>query len=69
MERNCLRCGTKMIPGYKLKLNFKVYDIIVTKINKKFFRKVDKPSVSICPSCGEISLYLKNVKDIQKNGF
>lgn len=63
MERECVRCGTKMIKGYKLKLNFKIYDTVITKIDGKLFNTVGKPDLSICPACGEISMYLENFQN------
>ncbi len=59
MKRDCLRCGSKMEQGYKMKLNHKVYDIVITKEKGGFFNKTGKPSVSICPKCGEVSIYLE----------
>lgn len=66
MERDCLRCGSRMVKGYKLKLNFKVYDTVITKTSGGIFNTIGKPSLSICPSCGEISMHLDDVESIQE---
>jgi len=66
MERDCLRCGTKMEKGYKLKLNYKVYDTVIARARGGLFNTVGKPNLSICPKCGEISMYMEDLKDIKK---
>ncbi len=63
MERDCLRCGTKMEKGYKLKLNYKVYDTIIAKSKGGPFSTIGKPKVSICPKCGEISMYMDDFQN------
>lgn len=53
--RICKQCQSPMNEGYSLKVN--TYGMV--QIEKKQ-AKSDYIKAAICPSCGEISLYIEN---------
>ncbi len=67
--RKCLRCNTEMVDGYQLEVSnlSAVGKILLAKGSNIFSSKeLGKVSVSVCPSCGEISLYFDNTDKIKK---
>ena len=61
MERKCLRCGTAMVEGYKIRIQKSGNGIeIVTGERTLFPERIGVPKAAVCPLCGEVSPYLKN---------
>lgn len=66
--RICKQCNTEMLTGFDVKVDGAGYGIKVTESTKIFSEKIEKPKVAICPSCGEISLFIENIeKVLEKN--
>lgn len=60
--RKCIRCQSDMIENCSIKVERGGYGIeIVSGTKKLFAEKMGKPSIAVCPKCGEISLYIKDV--------
>jgi predicted nucleic-acid-binding Zn-ribbon protein len=67
--RKCIRCQSDTVEGFDIKIEGGGYGIKITSTTGVFAKRIEKPKVAICPQCGEISLYIKNldeVKDIEK---
>ncbi|MFI3230319.1 MAG: nucleic acid-binding protein [bacterium] len=65
--RNCIRCQVEMIEECDLKVEGAGYGLIVANnTNKIFADRIGKPSIAICPECGEISIYLENTDKLKK---
>lgn len=62
--RICYRCSTEMLKGFDIKVEGGAYGIKVSKGTGPFAQRIGKPKVAICPKCGEISLFIENIKDI-----
>ena len=61
--RNCLRCGAAMKEGCAVKVAGAGYGIVLSSDAKKVFGgRMGEPKVAVCPSCGEVSLYLEQVE-------
>ena len=61
--RKCLRCGTEMKENCAIKVEGAGYGIIMSSDeNKLFGGRIGKPKVAICPKCGEVSIYVEDVK-------
>jgi hypothetical protein len=56
-----------MIEGFDVKVEGAGYGIKVATGTGIFASRIEKPKVAICPKCGEISLYIKNVEKISKS--
>ena len=63
--RICKQCQIEMIEGFDIKVDGAGYGIKVTK-KGIFGDKIEKPKVAICPTCGEISMYINDVSKISK---
>ncbi len=57
--RVCKQCQSQMEEGFKLRVN--TYGVIRVE---RSVPKADGMKVAICPTCGEISMYLD--KDVKK---
>lgn len=62
--RKCIRCGNEMVLNYDIKVDAQGYGIKITE-NGVFGKTIQKPKVAICPSCGEISLYIQDTTKIK----
>lgn len=61
MKRKCLRCGAAMVDGYKIRVQKSGNGIeIVTGERTLFPERIGVPKAAVCPSCGEVSLYLED---------
>jgi RNase P subunit RPR2 len=60
--RVCKNCGSEMVEGYKVKINNATI-LANMSIAKKGFS--EKPTVAVCPDCGEISLYIENIDKVK----
>ncbi|WP_455716593.1 hypothetical protein [Anaerosporobacter sp.] len=66
MIRKCVRCGTEMLEDNDLKVEGAGYGIVFTKGRKVFGKRLGKPSIAVCPNCGEISMYLNDVSKLNE---
>lgn len=64
--RKCIRCGDEMIEKCDIKVEGAAYGIKITDSTGIFANRIEKPKVAICPSCGEVSLYIENVSSLRK---
>ncbi len=63
--RKCNRCQSDMVESCHFRVEGGAYGIvIVTGRNKLFGRKIGTPKVAICPKCGEVSIYIENIKSL-----
>ena len=60
-----MRCGVEMIEDLDIKVDMQGYGISITK-SSIFSSTIDKPRVAVCPKCGEISMYLKDIEKLKK---
>jgi len=56
-----------MVEGFDIKVEGAGYGIIIASDTGVFADRLGKPKVSICPQCGEISLYIENLDKISKS--
>lgn len=64
--RQCLRCGAEMKEGCAIKIEGGGNGIVLSADAAKLFGgRIGKPSVAICPKCGEVSIYLDDVNKLQ----
>lgn len=54
-----------MIEDLDIKVDMQGYGISITK-SGIFSSTIDKPRVAVCPKCGEISMYLKDIEKLKK---
>jgi len=55
-----------MTEGFDIKIDGGAYGIKIT--NKGIFGdKIEKPEVAICPNCGKVDMYIKDLEKIIKN--
>ena len=59
--RKCIRCGAEMNENYDIKIQRGGYGIEISSGTKLLSKRIGKPQVAICLSCGEISLYIENI--------
>lgn len=65
--RKCIRCGTDMKEGCSIKVQGTGYGIVMsTEENSIFKGRIGEPKVAICPNCGEVSIYVKDVSKLIK---
>lgn len=59
--RTCIRCGIEMRDGYMLNVFDRIGTNRVLLTSEINGRDIDmgKPNVSVCPRCGEISLWVR----------
>lgn len=64
--RMCMRCNIKMVENCGIKVKGAGYGIVLTDNENKWFGgRLGEPKVAICPSCGEVSIYLEDVKKLK----
>ncbi|MEG1809546.1 MAG: nucleic acid-binding protein [Oscillospiraceae bacterium] len=64
--RKCLRCGTDMLENCGIRVEGAGYGIVVaTDADRLFSDRVGTPKVAVCPTCGELSLYLEHPELLQ----
>lgn len=64
--RNCLRCGAEMVENCSIKVMGAGYGIVLATDQKVFANRIGQPQVAVCPRCGEVSIYIENVEDLQR---
>jgi len=62
--RICPQCQSEMVEGYDIKVESAGYGIKISKGTGLLAKRLEKPKVAICPKCGEVSMYIENLKDI-----
>ena len=64
--RKCIRCGSKMRENCDIREEGAGYGVILSSDEGKLFGgRLGKPKVAICPECGEVSVYLEDVKRLK----
>lgn len=63
--RKCVRCNTEMNEELEIKVDMQSYGISVSR-KGIFGKKIEKPQIAICPECGEISFFIKNINLLRK---
>ncbi len=64
--RKCIRCNSKMIEDCGIKIKGAGYGIVLTDDASKWFGgRIGEPKAAICPECGEVSIYLEDVKKLK----
>lgn len=64
--RKCIRCGSEMKENCAVKIEGAGYGIVLSADEHKLFGgRMGKPSVAICPKCGEVSIYLENIEKLK----
>ena len=60
--RKCIRCGAEMNEKCNIKVQGTGYGIVLSSDEAKLFGgRMGNPKVAICPSCGEVSIYLEDI--------
>jgi len=63
--RKCIRCQTEMVENCSIKIEGAGNGIVMATDDKRLFaNRIGKPKVAICPACGEVSIYVENIKDL-----
>ena len=63
--RNCIRCQAEMAENCSIKVEGAGYGITLATSEKKLFaNRIGAPKVAICPKCGELSIYVENVSEL-----
>ncbi|MGM9972784.1 MAG: nucleic acid-binding protein [Clostridiaceae bacterium] len=63
--RKCIRCNAEMIEDFDVKVEGGAYGLKVT--NQGIFKdNLGKVTCAICPDCGYMELYLKDVSKIKQ---
>lgn len=64
--RECIRCGSEMKENCAIKMEGTGYGIVMSSDKSKLFAgRIGRPKVTICPKCGEISIYIADVAKIK----
>lgn len=64
--RKCIRCQSEMLENCDLKVEGAGYGLTAAvSTNRVFAGRIGKPKVSICPECGEISIYIEDVTELK----
>ena len=63
--RKCIRCNNNMIESLDVKVDMQGYGITITH-KGVFGGAIQKPKIAVCPSCGEISLYLDDLSKLKE---
>ena len=58
--RDCHRCQTKMVEGLDVVVEGGSYGIKIKRSKGILATRYGKPKVAVCPSCGEVSLYMES---------
>lgn len=62
--RKCLRCETEMKEGFGLKIEnllAGVGPVFLSDGQKLLSDGIEKVKVAVCPSCGELSIYVEKI--------
>lgn len=60
--RKCIRCGAEMKEKCNIKVQGTGYGIVLSSDETKLLGgRMGSPKVAICPSCGEVSIYLEDI--------
>lgn len=63
--RKCMRCQTEMVENCSIKVEGAGYGIVMATDDRRLFaNRIGKPKVAICPSCGEVSIYIENTDNL-----
>lgn len=65
--RICRQCQSEMVQGFDIKIEGAGYGIKISKGTGIFADRIEKPKVAICPKCGEVSMYIVNLKEITED--
>lgn len=63
--RKCIRCQAEMMEDCDIKIEGGGNGIVLASGTQVFANRLGKPKVAICPECGEVSLYLEDVKKLK----
>lgn len=64
--RKCIRCGSEMRENCDIRVEGAGYGVILSSDEGKLLGgRLGKPKVAICPECGEVSVYLEDVKRLK----
>lgn len=64
--RKCIRCGADMKEDCTIKVEDGGYGIVMSvDANKLFGGRIGNPKVAICPTCGEVSIYIENTEQLK----
>ena len=64
--RKGIRCGSDMKENCAIKVEGAGYGIVLSSDkNKLFGGRIGRPEVAICPKCGEVSVYMKDVEKLK----
>ncbi len=64
--RKCIRCGADMKEGCAIKVQGASYGIVLSTDEHAWLRgRIGSPKVAICPRCGEVSLYVANIAELE----
>lgn len=59
--RKCIRCNSIMKENCELKIERMINRVIISQVKDSIFKgSLGRPSVAICPNCGEVSIYIEN---------
>lgn len=61
--RICPQCKCEMLEGFDFAVEAR-YGIKIAKGKGIFAEWMEKPKVTICPKCGEVSLYIENIDEL-----
>ncbi len=67
--RSCIRCGTQMIEDCGLYQEGDWRRVMLEKGKSGLFqisRNIGPVMASVCPSCGEISIYIEDVNELKE---
>lgn len=63
--RKCIRCNSEMEEELEIKVDMQGYGISVTR-KGIFGKKIVKPQIAVCPRCGEISFFIKDINVLKE---
>lgn len=65
--RKCIRCGAEMVENCDIRVEGAGNGVVLAADARKLFsQRLGKPQVAVCPSCGEISLYMANPEELSR---
>ena len=65
--RKCIRCGAEMVEGCDIRVEGAGDGVGVAAGERELFsQRLGKPKVAVCPSCGEISLYMEHPEELSR---
>lgn len=63
--RECIRCKTEMVEDLNIRDSGQFTSIIIA--NGIFGKNFGKVNAAVCPSCGEISIYLEDTTRLKEH--